>query len=141
VIQIVYVSKDHIVIQIVYVSKDHIVIQIVCVSKDHIVIQIVCVLPDNNRGDVIKFCKLGINKLRISLAHTICITMWSSPTHTICITMWSLLTHTICITFLFHYYYYYSSSTHFCPLDFSEMPWSNFMKPCRNIICHVKLCF
>ena len=41
-------------------------------------------------------------------------------------------------TFLFHYYY---SSTHFCPLDFSEMPWSNFMKPCRNIICHVKLCF
>ena len=29
----------------------------------------------------------------------------------------------------------------FCPLDFSEMPWSNFMKPCRNIICHVKLCF
>ena len=44
-------------------------------------------------------------------------------------------------TFLFHYYYYsdYSSSTHFC-LDFSEMPWSNFMKPCRNIICHVKLC-
>ena len=46
-------------------------------------------------------------------------------------------------TFLFHYYYYsyYSSSTHFCPLNFSEMPWSNFMKPCRNIICHVKLCF
>jgi hypothetical protein len=47
-------------------------------------------------------------------------------------------------TFLFHYYYYYSyyyySSTHFCPLYFSEMPWSNFMKPCRNIICHVKLC-
>jgi hypothetical protein len=44
-------------------------------------------------------------------------------------------------TFLFHYYSYYSySSTHFCPLDFSEMPWSNFMKPCRNIICHVKLC-
>jgi hypothetical protein len=50
-------------------------------------------------------------------------------------------------TFLFHYsyyYYYYSyyyySSTHFCPLDISEMPWSNFMKPCRNIICHVKLC-
>jgi phage shock protein PspC (stress-responsive transcriptional regulator) len=38
---------------------------------------------------------------------------------------------------LFYYYYY---STHFCPLDFSEMPWSNFMKPCRNIICHVKLC-
>jgi hypothetical protein len=28
----------------------------------------------------------------------------------------------------------------FCPLDFSEMPWSNFMKPCRNSICHVKLC-
>jgi hypothetical protein len=27
-------------------------------------------------------------------------------------------------TFLFHhsYYYYYYSSTHFCPLDFSEMP-------------------
>jgi hypothetical protein len=46
-------------------------------------------------------------------------------------------------TFLFHhsFYSYYSSSTHFCPLDFSEMPWSNFMKPCRNIICHVKLCF
>ena len=49
-------------------------------------------------------------------------------------------------TFLFHYYYYsysysyYSSSTHFSPLDFWEMPWSNFMKPCRNIICHVKLC-
>ena len=51
-------------------------------------------------------------------------------------------------TFLFHYYYYsyysssyyYYSSTHFCPLDFSKMPWSNFMKPCRNIICHVKLC-
>ena len=48
-------------------------------------------------------------------------------------------------TFLFHYYsysyyYYYYSSTHFCPLYFSEMPWSNFMKPCRNIICHVKLC-
>jgi hypothetical protein len=44
--------------------------------------------------------------------------------------------------FLFHYYYYYYyySSTHFCPLYFSEMPWSNFMKPCRNIICHVKLC-
>jgi hypothetical protein len=39
-------------------------------------------------------------------------------------------------TFLFHYYYYsYYSSTHFCPLYFSEMPWSNFMKPCRNIIC------
>ena len=44
-------------------------------------------------------------------------------------------------TFLFHYYYYsYYSSTHFCPLNFSEMPRSNFMKPCRNIICHVKLC-
>jgi hypothetical protein len=46
--------------------------------------------------------------------------------------------------FLFHYYYYYYytyySSTHFCPLYFSEMPWSNLMKPCRNIICHVKLC-
>ena len=29
-----------------------------------------------------------------------------------------------------------------CPSLFSEMPWSNFMKPCkscRNIICHVKL--
>ena len=26
------------------------------------------------------------------------------------------------------------------PSLFSEMPWSNFMKPCRNIICHVKLC-
>jgi hypothetical protein len=35
---------------------------------------------------------------------------------------------------------YYYSSTHFCPLDFSEMLWSNFMKPWRNIICHVKLC-
>ena len=50
-------------------------------------------------------------------------------------------------TFLFHYYtssssyyYYYYSSTHVWPVDFSEMPWSNFMKPCRNIICHVKLC-
>jgi hypothetical protein len=41
--------------------------------------------------------------------------------------------------FLFQYYYYYS--THFCPLDFSEMPWSNIMKPCRNIICYVKLVF
>jgi hypothetical protein len=41
--------------------------------------------------------------------------------------------------FLFQYYYYYS--THFCPFDFSEMPWSNIMKPCRNIICHVKLVF
>jgi hypothetical protein len=39
-----------------------------------------------------------------------------------------------------YYYYYYSSSTHFCPLDFSEMPWSDFMKPCRNIIWHEKLC-
>jgi hypothetical protein len=27
-------------------------------------------------------------------------------------------------TFLFHYYSY--SSTHFCLLDFSEMPWSNY---------------
>jgi hypothetical protein len=35
---------------------------------------------------------------------------------------------------------YYYFSTRFCPLDFSEMPWSNFMKACRNIICHVKLC-
>jgi hypothetical protein len=33
--------------------------------------------------------------------------------------------------------YYYYSSTHFCPLYFSEKPWSNFMKPCRNIICHL----
>jgi hypothetical protein len=40
---------------------------------------------------------------------------------------------------VFYYSYYYYSSTHFCPLDFSEMPWSNFMKPCRHIICHVKL--
>ena len=40
---------------------------------------------------------------------------------------------------IFHYYYYYYSSTHFCPLDFSEIPWSNFMKHCRNIICHLKL--
>ena len=40
-------------------------------------------------------------------------------------------------TFLFHYYYY---SYYFCQLCFSEMPRSNFMKPCRNIICHVKLC-
>jgi hypothetical protein len=38
-------------------------------------------------------------------------------------------------------YYSYSSSTHFCPLDFSEMPWSNFIKPCRNIIWQLKLCF
>ena len=29
----------------------------------------------------------------------------------------------------------------FCPSIFSEMPSWNFMKPCRNIICHVKLCF
>ena len=43
-------------------------------------------------------------------------------------------------TFLFHYYSFYYSSTHFYLLDFLEMPWSNFMKPCRNIICHVKLC-
>ena len=42
---------------------------------------------------------------------------------------------------LFYVSFHYYSSTHFCPLDFSEMPWSNFMKPCRNIICHVKLCF
>jgi hypothetical protein len=28
-----------------------------------------------------------------------------------------------------------------CLTNFSEMPRSNFMKPCRNIICHVKLCF
>jgi hypothetical protein len=27
-----------------------------------------------------------------------------------------------------------------CPTHFSEMPWSSFMKPCRNIVCHVKLC-
>jgi hypothetical protein len=33
--------------------------------------------------------------------------------------------------FLFHYYSY--SSTHFCPLDFSEMAWSNFMKPWRQL--------
>jgi hypothetical protein len=32
-------------------------------------------------------------------------------------------------------------SAHFCPSLFSEMPWSNLIKPCRNIICHVKLCF
>ena len=51
-------------------------------------------------------------------------------------------------TFLFHYYYYsFSSSTHLCPLDFSEMPWSNYMKLCEALyeyhiyICHVKLCF
>ena len=44
------------------------------------------------------------------------------------------------LPFLFHYYSYSYSSTHFCPLDFSEMPWTNFMKPCKNIICHVKLC-
>ena len=43
------------------------------------------------------------------------------------------------IGFIFTIIYYYSS-THFCPLDFSEMPWSNFVKPCRNIICHVKFC-
>jgi hypothetical protein len=61
-----------------------------------------------------------------------------------CKTLWSLERSrvTYCYsTFLFHYYYsyyYYYSSTHFCPLDFSEMPWSNFMKPCSNIICHVK---
>jgi hypothetical protein len=63
----------------------------------------------------------------------------------------SLLHHPDCCrvmycysTFLFHYYYYYYYyyySTHFCPLDFSEMPWSSFVKPCRNIICHVKLCW
>jgi hypothetical protein len=46
---------------------------------------------------------------------------------------WSLMKE---INFFFKYSY--SSTTHFCPLDFSEMPWSNFMKPCRNIICHVK---
>jgi hypothetical protein len=27
-----------------------------------------------------------------------------------------------------------------CLTHFSDMPRSNFMKPCRNIICHVKLC-
>ena len=43
--------------------------------------------------------------------------------------------------FLYYYYSYYYSSTHFCPLYFLEMPWSNFMKPCRNIICQVKLCW
>ena len=42
--------------------------------------------------------------------------------------------------YYYYYYYYYYSSTHFCPLYFSEMPWTNFMKACRNIICHVKLC-
>ena len=43
---------------------------------------------------------------------------------------------------------YYSSSfflsffllSKVCLTHFSEMPRSNFMKPCRNIICHVKLC-
>jgi hypothetical protein len=41
--------------------------------------------------------------------------------------------------FYYSYYSYYSSFTHFFPLDFSEIPWSNFMKHCRNIICHLKL--
>jgi hypothetical protein len=44
-----------------------------------------------------------------------------------------------------YYYYYYSSSFFLlpkvCPTHFSEMPRSNFMKLCRNIICNVKLCF
>ena len=63
----------------------------------------------------------------------------------LCLLCFLLLHHPDCCrvmywysTFLFHYYYYSYSSTHFCPLYFSEMPWSNFMKPCRNIICHVK---
>jgi hypothetical protein len=46
-------------------------------------------------------------------------------------------------TFLFHYYYYYYYyyySTHFCLLYFSEMPWSNFMKPCRKNNKSPKLC-
>ena len=45
-------------------------------------------------------------------------------------------------TFPFHHYYYsFSSSTLFYPLDFSEMPWSNYRKPCRHNLYHVKLCF
>jgi hypothetical protein len=32
-----------------------------------------------------------------------------------------------------------NTTTMLFPTQFSEMPWSNFMKPCRNIICHVKL--
>ena len=53
----------------------------------------------------------------------------------LCLLRFLLLHHPDCCrvmycysTFLFHYYSYsYSySSTQFCPLDFSEMPWSNF---------------
>ena len=58
---------------------------------------------------------------------------------------------TYCVCFLsyyysYYYYYYYYYYSFFlpskvCPTHISEMPWSNFMKPCRNIICHVKLSF
>jgi hypothetical protein len=40
--------------------------------------------------------------------------------------------------YYYYYYYYYSTFAQFCPSLFSEMPLSNFMKSCRNIICHVK---
>jgi hypothetical protein len=70
-------------------------------------------------------------------------------TNILCLLCFLLLRHPDCCrvtycysTFPFHYYYYsFSSSTHFCPLNFPEMPWSNYMEPCRNILCHVKLCF
>ena len=52
---------------------------------------------------------------------------------------------TYCVRSVSYYSYYYSSSFFLppkvCPTHISEMLWSNFMKPCRNIICHVKLYF
>jgi hypothetical protein len=101
----------------------------------------------------VNLVKMSVNELALvvqeflSLPNNIWRLIVFAPFLIIIIIFFLLLHHPDCClvmycysTFLFHYSYYYSS-TQFCPLDFSEMPWSNFMKPCRNIICHVKLCW
>jgi hypothetical protein len=50
--------------------------------------------------------------------------------------LWSFRSYHILLLLLL----FFLSSPKDCPTHFSEMSWSNFMKPCRNIICHVKLC-
>jgi hypothetical protein len=50
--------------------------------------------------------------------------------------LWSFLCFSFCLAF----WSFPCLPSKVCPTQFSKMPWSNFMKLCRIIICHVKLC-
>ena len=53
--------------------------------------------------------------------------------------LWSFRSYHFLLLLFFFLFLSFFLPPKVCPAHFWEMSWSNFMKPCRNIICHVKL--